>query len=391
MKLPMSLALWGLTLFQSTTAQWDDPAVDAFVNSIKTVDYNSLNHPDFTDSKVFDQALEDWKKKDKLYKSSRPSYCPKACSEVGPDPSKWSVYADIERVKACNETMLFDVNVLNKLPDSLTRTSIRVCTADFDKGSKSKRDEDADPEEPPVHEKRITSAVHLSANGDKADSKATDGLISATRQISNYLENKSNVNGSKPTIAFGSSGKVLMGLYTGHQARQQGIHEKLLEKLLDELEEAGTSESIVVELCDSEAERGADYVVGIAASTKGDFTFVQDAAASWAKGKCVAKAPENARIKPFAEIDLDVPDASASESSKTKNTRHHVLNQKRQDGTCKTRQAVEGDTCEAMAAKCGVTLDRFTEYNGFDKSTCSSPLPTGLHVCCSDGKCHCAP
>ncbi len=385
MKPSLSLVLCGLTFLHKVAAQWDDPALDAFVNSVKTVDYSSRPHADFYNPEVFDEALEDWKEKHERYPSGWPSRCPKSCSDVGSDPSKWAVYADVERLKACNETLVFDVNVFNKLPDSLAKTSIRVCTADFAKGSKSKRDEGTSPEEPPVNEEHITAPVRLVADGGIDGSESAEGLISATRQIANYLDNKSNVNGSRPTMAFASSGSVLMGLYTGHQVRQQGVHEKLLDKLLDQIERSGASESLLVELCDSSAERGADYIIGIAASTKGDFAFVQDATAKWTNGSCVAEPQVNARVRPFAEVELDVPAAASnSSSSSTKRTRHYGQIEKRQDGTCTTRQVAGGDTCGSLAAKCGITPAKFTEYNSHDKSMCSGLVP-GQHVCCTEG------
>lgn len=387
MKPCLSLALWALSSFHQAAAEWDDPEVDAFVNSIKTVDYNSLPRPDFSNSEVFDGALEKWKEKNQRYTSSMPSRCPKYCSDVGPDSSKWSVYADVERLKVCNETLVFDLNVFNKLEDSLTKTSIRVCTADFAKGSKSKRDEEASPEDPAVYEERISSSVRLVTEGSTDDSKAAESLMYATQQVSNYIDNKPAVNGSRPTIAFGSSGSVLMALYTGHQVRQQGIHEELLKSFIKQIEENGASASILVELCDSDAERGADYTVGIAASTKGDITFIQDATAKWANGTCVAEIQSNARVRPFAEIELDVPGSAANSSTtstKAKRTRHQSQVNKRQGRYCTTRQVVSGDSCGSLASKCGISGPKFEEYNNYDKALCSSLTP-GQHVCCSQG------
>lgn len=91
------------------------------------------------------------------------------------------MYADVQRLKACNETLVFDVNLFTKLPDTLTKTSIRACTADFIKDSKSKRDENASPEDPPVHEKHIKSAVRLVSKGSVDDSKWAEGVVSVSR------------------------------------------------------------------------------------------------------------------------------------------------------------------------------------------------------------------
>ncbi|KAF4772783.1 hypothetical protein HER10_EVM0003546 [Colletotrichum scovillei] len=202
---------------------------------------------------------------------------------------KWAVYADLDRLKACNETLLFDVNIFNNLPDGVARTSIRVCTADFDRPSPlTGRDDDASTESRPSNEQLVTSAIRLALSGKKAEAHLTDDVLAAGRQIVNYVNNKPTVNGNQPTLAFSSvRDNIMMGLYTGHRARQQGIHETLLEKVLAEVQQNGASDSILMELCDNDPKRGANYIVGVAASTVGNFSFVQEAAVTWADGKCM--------------------------------------------------------------------------------------------------------
>jgi hypothetical protein len=53
------------------------------------------------------------------------------------------------------------------------------------------------------------------------------------------------------------------------------------------------------------------------------------------------------------------------------------------DGTCKTRIIEYGDSCPALAAKCGIIPAEFTKFNP-DNSLCSSLAPGGI-VCCGRG------
>jgi LysM repeat protein len=53
------------------------------------------------------------------------------------------------------------------------------------------------------------------------------------------------------------------------------------------------------------------------------------------------------------------------------------------DGTCKTRKIESGDTCGALASKCGITPAQFTAFNS-NPSLCST-LAAGGIVCCGKG------
>ncbi|KAH9204631.1 putative glycosyl hydrolase, family 18 [Leptodontidium sp. 2 PMI_412] len=54
------------------------------------------------------------------------------------------------------------------------------------------------------------------------------------------------------------------------------------------------------------------------------------------------------------------------------------------DGTCQTRTIVSGDSCSALAAKCGITPAQFTTLNP-STTLCSNLAPGGI-VCCGRGK-----
>ncbi|KAI3545124.1 hypothetical protein CABS03_14973 [Colletotrichum abscissum] len=395
------LALWSLAITQRATA-WDTSQIENYADSIKTVDYNSRSRWDVLHPSTFDSLLDTWKRQQKVFASAKASRCPSLCSDVGPYPEKWAVYADLDRLKACNETVLFGVNIFNNLPDGVARTSIRVCTADVDRSPpSSRRDGNASPESRPSNEQLVTSAIRLALGGKKAEAYLTDDVMAAGRQIINYVNNKPTVNGNQPTLALVSvRDNVMMGVYTGHRARQQGIHETLLEKVLAEVQQNGTSDSILMELCDNDSKRGADYIVGVAASTVGNFSFVQEAAITWAYGKCMTDDIAMTVLpKVYSGVTWNVLNVSPNfTSSVNKKEMTRDTPKVRHDGTCITRQAVSGDSCASLAAKCGISPADFTKYNSYDKSLCSKLVP-GQHVCCrrlpdlrpkpgKDGVCH---
>lgn len=53
------------------------------------------------------------------------------------------------------------------------------------------------------------------------------------------------------------------------------------------------------------------------------------------------------------------------------------------DGTCQTRKIESGDSCGALASKCGITAAQFTAFNK-DPTLCSTLAPGGI-VCCGNG------
>lgn len=385
MKLLAGPVLWGLVVQQAVS--WADSDLDAFLSGIQTVDYNARSYPDASKPEVFDSLLADWKGQIKRFTPQVSSLCPVACSDAGPDPAAWTLYSNMDRLRACNETLVFDFAIFTKINNGQSKTSVRACTADFGEGSPStKRDDESEfsAESAPVFEERITVPLQFVSEGsirsNAIDVASVDGVVAAGRQISDYLSNMKSASGNKPTVAFTSSGPAVMVLYAGHQVRQQRIQDTVLDKFLKQVEEKGISDSLVVEICDEKAERGADYVLGIAASTKGDIPFLQDAAARWANGTCLTEA---GRTSVLTDVSLNVPDVSSaprpSSSSAAK------MFKKRADGECEVRQVAPRDSCGALAAKCGITPAEFTKYNDYDPDLCSTLVP-GQYVCCSKGK-----
>ncbi|KAK4161332.1 glycoside hydrolase, subgroup, catalytic core [Cladorrhinum sp. PSN259] len=298
--------------------------------------------------------------------------CPAACSESGSDPSTWSVYPDAARLALCNDTLLFSINVFTEIEDDHTKAGIRACKADFAASTTSKRDEKTCKHGSQVESK---SKAYIQSQGQADGANGARDIEAAGRQVSNYVA-RLETECDKPTIAFGYSGNAAIGFYAGAQVRQQGVSTKLLQKFLARVEKEPVTGSTIVELCEKDDTTGADYVVGIVASTGGDLSFIQTAVKTWVNGTCVS---ESGSSKVWEEVDLLVP--APLSTSVSDESRSRI--QARAD--CTTTTIISGDWCARVAQRCGITESQLISYNSFHTQPFCNTLAIGERVCCSAG------
>ncbi|KAK4231442.1 glycoside hydrolase, subgroup, catalytic core [Podospora fimiseda] len=298
--------------------------------------------------------------------------CPAACSESGSDPSTWSIYPDAARLALCNNTLLFSINVFTEIKDDHTKAGIRACKADFSTPATSKRDEKTCKHGPQVEGK--SKAYVLTQGGANGGNGARD-VEAAGIQVSNYVTSF-ETDCNTPTIAFGYSGSAAIGFYAGSQVRQQGVSSKLLQNFLARIEKEPVAASTVIELCEKNATTGADYVVGIAASTNGDLSFIQKSVKTWVNGTCVS---DSGNSKVWDEVDLLVPTPISTFASDE--TRSRI--QARAD--CTTTTIISGDWCARVAQRCDITESQLISYNTAHTQPFCNTLAVGERVCCSPG------
>ncbi|WYZ36132.1 hypothetical protein EsH8_XI_000015 [Colletotrichum jinshuiense] len=150
-------------------------------------------------------------------------------------------------------------------------------------------------------------------------------------------------------MAFGYSQSGVVGLFAGAEVHQHGVTAGVLDKFLEHAQEKSISSSIVVQLCGAE-DRGANYSIGIVASSTKNLEFVQEAFKMWAEAAAPFPTP----------CLLGTPTAPF--------TLHGTGAQPRL--TEANRQGISGDD--------------FTKANS--KTGLCSILAEGQHVCCSQGK-----
>lgn len=135
---------------------------------------------------------------------------------------------------------------------------------------------------------RLASTAPGSGSNATADSAK---IAAALRQVSSFVA-AAAPSCNDNSIAFAQAGKAIVGLYVGARIQRQGVTATVLERVLSRLEASAVSstasEPFLVELCDPDAEYGADYTAGLVINTEGDVDSVRQTVRSWSKGSCLA-------------------------------------------------------------------------------------------------------
>ncbi|KLU91336.1 hypothetical protein MAPG_09857 [Magnaporthiopsis poae ATCC 64411] len=393
-RLPLILShIWHLgTLAVSSPSPKNVQVVNAHGLTVEVVQHDSLSWPDMSDSKTAEEVFQ--KEMEAASRASVPNLaCPDACSELGPDPAKWPVFSHPARISACNETMLLDLAIFSDIKDKDTKASIRACTADLSESSsastpKAKRDADACA---PALQVQATSAIRAARKGASPSQQGSAASVSefvtaAGRQISNHIGQVTPATCVNNTVSFAYAGKVAMGFYGGSQAHRQGVSSKLLDAFLEHVRKEGMPDSLLVELCDRDAERGADYIVGIAASSNLDLPSVQSAVKQWSQGTCLTDSGAGS----VTEVSLLVPApqvlAPSNSTNQTSNWERSLTSSRQRlqaRADCRTAKVNSGDGCWAIAQTCGVSQSDLTRFN--PRSNFCDTLIAGETICCSQG------
>ncbi|KND87865.1 hypothetical protein TOPH_07528 [Tolypocladium ophioglossoides CBS 100239] len=173
--------------------------------------------------------------------------------------------------------MLLDLVVQNDVDGGQhTKMASRACTADYGSGMKlayEPDDEKAALCSTPNHA-MVEASIHMSRpTAGNDDGFAVQDLLSAGRRIVNHFASQkpSCVNNA---LAFGYSQSSVVGVFAGAEVHQHGVTTDVLNNLLNYAEGNSVSKATVVQLCQADG-RGADYGIGIIASSTKNLPFVQ--------------------------------------------------------------------------------------------------------------------
>lgn len=325
-----------------------------------------------------------------------PHVLPKSCqdSDFGSgDTSTWPLITDPGSLTTCNVTMLLSFNA--------RATAIRGCMADYSFSNaqqNSARSNNGD-----VLTTCSTSnydIVEASATigepaGDATRSNTKvfpDDLLCAGRQIQNYLSIK-KLSCTESFEIFGYSRSTIVGVYAGAEAYQYGMHESVLDRMLDHIlrdveKRNTTSEAHIIQLCPGN-DLGADYMVGIIAAPAADLLLAQKAVQSWADGRCMSGNLRNymkasLRVSSQAQDSNSTNIVSFSTSTKfSKEAHDQAIPNLAQRATCKAITVFSGDNCFSLAKRCDISQSDLQKYNSV-KGFCSA-LVIGQTICCSPG------
>ena len=317
-----------------------------------------------------------------------PSYlldaCPSLCSNSS-STTEWFVYSDAARLGLCNKTMLFEFAVSHNLESKNDKTAIRACTADYGVSEPVKQDLSIASICTTPNHIQVEVPIKVSATGTAGG--ATTHILAAATQINSYISSQP-VSCENNTISFGYSGKSVVGLYSGKEVHQQGVTAQLLDSFQQYVRKNDSPESLVIQLCKADG-RGADYAIGLVASSSGDMSFVQSAVKAWNEGECVTGVSE---VSTLAQLKFNVPGAATTATNGTSNS---TQNAKRTTDAnlfrgrlavradCRTTKVQSGDGCYAVAERCGISQSDLTKYN--TRTNFCNTLAVDEIVCCSSG------
>lgn len=299
--------------------------------------------------------------------------CPTQCGSSGSSAANWTVYHNLDTLNLCKRPLLLDfvLGVPLDQPDSSPR--IRACSVWGD---------------PVPSSSNVTSSAQQFqvANGTleriqlEGASNSSRDAARALSHVQKYVQSAAST--SSNSIVFARQGQAAVGYFGGAQLDNQYMAESVLGELIRDAIIGNTSATLVEQVCG--ADRNARETWGIAiAFGDSPLPAAQNAVKTWSNGSCVD--------------DISIPNALAGSYSPSfsNSTRSVVIystesqissgaasDLQRRD-ECTTVQVVSGDSCAALAERCGITGADFTEYNS-DESLCSTLTP-GQHVCCSSG------
>ncbi|KAE8340580.1 hypothetical protein BDV24DRAFT_175262 [Aspergillus arachidicola] len=292
--------------------------------------------------------------------------CPRQCGLVGTDPQDWAVYYSSDALDGCHRPLLLDFKLDAELDHSNTRNKIRACSIWGD--------------DIPAPETSVpglnSSAQNVTLQRIEYEGASGDSLVAARAvfNVQRYLEK--NVEQDNNVILFSKSGNVTVGFFGGALMDTQRMATSLLPELIQHITHDGFSNGVLEQICGTR--RSAHEVWGIIVSVSESMSTVQETVRTWSQGKCVTPMAPMARVSSFHSAMI--PTTAFSRKPRVLNARTPTLQRRAE---CSTIKVLEGDSCGALANRCGVSGADFDKYN--TQSNLCSSLQPGQHVCCSAG------
>lgn len=306
-----------------------------------------------------------------------PDPCPKACSEVGPDPSNWTRIPRLDALEYCDEPLVFEINVQNDLTGEGAKAPFRACSQ---AESVTKTD---------VHARRAGSLLSISNNcGAKVEkttlnAQATNSggnlsgrdlsakhLDAAVGQLVSYLE---RAPACGATIFFAKAGNVVAGLYAGAEIQ----HESAIS-VLKTFRGSVAKGDRMLQLC--AADTSAARTLGVVVGTLEDLAHVQGAVKAWTNSECV-KPGTKASSAPV-KVEVGVLVSSVVATSANSSGAAGTLSRHRR-ALCRDIQVNQGDSCASLASRCGISGFDFEKFN--PQTNLCATLKPKQYVCCSAG------
>ncbi|KAL8340475.1 hypothetical protein RB601_006532 [Gaeumannomyces tritici] len=343
--------------------------------------------------------------------------CPTACT--GPS-SNWTIYTSFDRFKQCDEPVLLTFALSYPVTSPDTPTKIPTCTLDnantqvnslfngtgvdaSPASSKSERNKakgslrrqagvdmtcEQTTSRAQAKESKLPYELAVAGKQHDLDETRRDAPATVIEKLVGFFKDQASCS---ETIMFAYYRGVAAGIHLGASFGRGADALSAVSKPLIDKAKSASGSTVALQLCGYG--RNVDHVSGLAVDTAGDIDAIQAAVEGWSEAMCLRSS---ARAEPaeltvredgggFVPLGVFLGGLNATFANSTRdNTISAALPAalgRRAD--CKTETVVTGDSCWALASKCGVSLSDFVGFNG-GESFCNTLQPK-QRVCCSSG------
>ncbi|POR35152.1 Killer toxin alpha/beta [Tolypocladium paradoxum] len=293
--------------------------------------------------------------------------CPQPCSGSS---SNWTVFTSTDRLRVCEQPVLLDFAIHNPLDDPATHTKLRTCTAadagDDGNGLAANGTDVSARDGGSCIASAAGKTMSLDVKTSGQGKASARDVRSALDRVRSYLQDSCDED-----FIVGYSKGAVVAVYSGPGIDNKATISPILEHLSSQIGQAKTT---LVQLCGQG--RTSDHTFGIAMDTAADFAAVQKAIVAWSNATCfdMDGATTTGHLDKVAVVEAPLPRGVNVTSSASRLFAR---------GDCRTTTVVSGDSCGALASRCGVSPNDFTKYNR-DPKLCSA-LAVGQRVCYSAG------
>ncbi|EAU33975.1 conserved hypothetical protein [Aspergillus terreus NIH2624] len=333
--------------------------------------------------------------------------CPQSCTTLGSDPAKWTQIHDLNILERCKGSTLFAFNIQNELDVNTPMVSCsfleeypkrvlpKVAQATWEKINT----EDIDAVSEHIMGSGSCGAtvspmevVLQSGNvGDLGSgSNFTNNAVAAVKNLASYMADASSCG---TTILFSKKEDSVAALYAGADVLHTDVGDTLDHFGLVRPHEINFHPSFLfialryiptneveqgaraVQVCDANSERARTIGLFVARSVDG-LGDAQRALQTWASGECISLA--NLKTSETSIRSLEATNKTKRSSPFSLFSSLLTLR-----AECRAIQVASGDSCGALASRCGITSADFNKYNR-KRNLCATLKPK-QYVCCSLG------
>lgn len=295
--------------------------------------------------------------------------CPSLCNET--ESTGWDSVRFLDDFNLCQDPILFKFINHADSGSKSPRQEVQACTVSHNENHGIYLDTSGDTRHSPNVQGQVAQlALSHQPSWTALTANKVNSSIATIGHLSQSIP-EGHIGQGDATMNFAYFNGTVAGLHSGsvfHKRTIASVSSILLKSLKDQCS-AGTT---VAQICDNSGI--SSEVFGIVLDSAGNFTYIRDAAVSWSHGKCF-------ELQGHAVMHIQT-NTKVWRGRQNLYTQLELRNLNRR-GDCRTITVASGDSCDTLAARCGIPGDEFLSYNK-NADLCSALVPDQL-VCCSEG------